>query len=67
MEKLLLRVGEAIEITGLGRTKLYELIGSGEIPSVRVGSAVRIPVSALRDWVERKSRPCERELSGTAA
>ncbi len=52
--RLLLRIPEVMEILGLGRTKIYELIGSGELPVIRVGKAVRIPVTALEKWVEEQ-------------
>lgn len=55
MEQLLWTVGEAMEATRIGRTKMYQLLSSGEIPAVRVGGAVRIPVAALREWVHRKA------------
>lgn len=42
--------GKAI---GLGRTKTFELVGSGELPSVRVGRRRLVPVSAIRDYAER--------------
>jgi len=32
--------------------KNYELIVTGELPTIRVGRAVRISASALRKWVE---------------
>ncbi len=32
---------------GLGRATTYELIRSGQIPSVRFGRAIRVPKSAL--------------------
>ena len=34
-------------VAGLGRATTYELIRSGQIPSVRFGRAIRIPKSAL--------------------
>ena len=57
MEKLLLRVAEAAELASVGRTKAYELIGSGEWPVVRVGAAVRVPLAGLRAWVEAQTQP----------
>jgi excisionase family DNA binding protein len=51
MEKLLLKPTEAAEATGLGRSKMYQLIAAGIIPSVRIGKSVRVPVEALRQWV----------------
>jgi len=53
MEKLLLRPAEAAEAIGIGRSKLYELLADGELPSIRVGGRVRIPVDALRRWVHQ--------------
>ncbi len=47
MEKLLLRPVEAAEAIGISRSKIYELLASGELPSVRIGASVRVPVEAL--------------------
>jgi excisionase family DNA binding protein len=55
-EKLLLRPIEAAEAIGVSRSRAYELIGSGQIPSIRIGSSVRVPVAALKDWIERELR-----------
>jgi excisionase family DNA binding protein len=51
--RLLLTVDEVAERLGLGRTKVYELLGRGEIASVRIGTARRVPASALEAYVER--------------
>ena len=37
---------------GVGRTKAYELISSGEIRSIKVGKAIRIPKTVLLDYVK---------------
>lgn len=50
-EKLMLRPIEAADAIGVSRTKAYELIASGEIPSVKVGGCVRVPVDALKKWI----------------
>ena len=36
---------------GIVRTKAYELIRTGEIRSIRIGKAIRIPKKALLDYV----------------
>lgn len=54
MEKLLARPAEAADAIGVGRSKIYELIASGTVPSVRIGRSVRVPVEALRKWVEEQ-------------
>lgn len=35
--KLTLTIPEVVSVTGIGRTKLYELINSGEIPAKKIG------------------------------
>jgi excisionase family DNA binding protein len=48
----LLTPTEAARRLSLGRTRLYQLIGSGEIASVRVGKLRRIPAKAVRAYVD---------------
>jgi excisionase family DNA binding protein len=54
--RLLLRVPEVAKALGLGRTKVYELIATGELPVIRLGRAVRISVTALQKWVEEREK-----------
>jgi excisionase family DNA binding protein len=42
-----LTVAEAARRLGIGRTKMYEYVSSGEIPSVKIGTLRRIPVEAV--------------------
>jgi excisionase family DNA binding protein len=46
-----LRVGEAATVLGIGRSKLYELIASGRLRSVKIDSARRVPVAALQEFL----------------
>ena len=50
---LLLRPEDAARALGVGRTKVYELMRSGALRSVRVGGLRRIPVAALKEFVTR--------------
>ena len=50
---LLLRPEDAARALGVGRTKVYELMRSGALRSVRVGGLRRIPVAALNEFVTR--------------
>jgi len=50
----LLKVEQAAQVLGLGRSATYELVGAGEIPSIRVGRALRIPRRGLTEWIERR-------------
>lgn len=47
------RVAEAIRLTGIGRSKLYELIASGDIEAIKVGRCTLIPMTSLRALVCR--------------
>lgn len=53
-EKLLLRIPEVSERTGLGRSTIYTLIAGGEFPAVKIGRSTRIPADAVRAWVDQK-------------
>ncbi len=53
-ERLAYRPAEVGEAIGVSRSKAYELIAAGEIPSVKVGGCVRVPVAALQAWIARQ-------------
>lgn len=53
--RLLLRVDEAVTATGISRAKLWQMIGTGELPSVKIGRSRRIPVDALRRWIAEQA------------
>jgi len=50
--KLTYTVSEASKVLGIGRTKMYELVGSGEIQSIRFGDAIRISKEYLDGLVK---------------
>jgi excisionase family DNA binding protein len=50
---LLVSPEDAARVLGVGRTKVYELMRSGALRSVRVGGLRRIPVAALAEFVAR--------------
>ena len=53
-QRLLLRPEEAAAVLGLGRSTIYELLRAGELPSVHVGRATRIPAQAIQRWIEQR-------------
>jgi excisionase family DNA binding protein len=56
-ESLLLDSREVERLLGIGRTKVYELIASEQIPVVRIGRCVRVPRDQLRTWIEQRTAP----------
>jgi excisionase family DNA binding protein len=53
-EPISVRIPEAVRLTGLSRSRLYELMKSGEIEFVKVGSSTLILVGSLRAFIESK-------------
>lgn len=46
---------EAQRFSSLGRTKLWELISTGEVEAAKIGSAVRISRRSLDEYMRRNS------------
>ncbi|WP_315850613.1 helix-turn-helix domain-containing protein [Sphingobium sp. B2] len=53
---LSVRIPVAVKMTGIGRSKLYELIQEGAIDIVKIGSSTLIPVASLEKLLERNRR-----------
>jgi excisionase family DNA binding protein len=60
-DRLLLRLPEVAALLGIGRSTVYELVQRGDLPTVHVGRALRIPSAALRDWVEQQTTEAKNE------
>ncbi len=54
VEPICVRVNDAARMIGIGRTKLYELIATGELERVKIGKATRITTASLHDLVDRQ-------------
>jgi excisionase family DNA binding protein len=52
-----LKVPEVAEVLSIVRSRAYELVGSGEIPSVRIGRSVRVSREELERWLEEQRQP----------
>ena len=52
LEPLQVDVIEAARLLRYSRAKIYEMLSRGELPSTRHGVSRRIPVLALRAWVD---------------
>jgi excisionase family DNA binding protein len=53
MDKLLLTPEEAADALGIGRSKVYELMRAGTLPSIRIDSCRRVPIENLTALVAR--------------
>lgn len=54
-DPLLLDASEAAKLLSLSRAKVCEMANHGEIPSIRVGRALRIPRDPLVAWVNDRT------------
>lgn len=48
LQPLTVRVATAVRITGLSRSRIYELIQSGDLETIKVGRATLIQFQSLR-------------------
>jgi excisionase family DNA binding protein len=60
-------IAEVQRILGLGRTKTYGLVSTGEIPAVRIGRVLRVNREELNRWLEIKRLvdPADLDTSGS--
>src|SRR5262245_37063839 len=65
--KAFYRVSEVMEILNIGRTKAYDLIRAGVIPSCEIDGNIRIPAKSLHEWIDHKiaaSNPHANQVNG---
>lgn len=53
MERMLLTAEEAAESLKVGRCKVYDLIRTGELASIKIGRLRRIPVDSVREFAHK--------------
>jgi len=51
METVLIKIPEVMERLAVGQTKVYELMSSGELRSVKVGRSRRVPSDDLERFI----------------
>lgn len=52
-EPISVKVREAVRLSGLSRSRIYELMRSGDIAYAKVGSSTLILVKSLRSFIEQ--------------
>ena len=50
--KLLLTITEACQVLAISRSKFYDLLNSGHLPSVHIGRSRRIRMTDLEEFVK---------------
>jgi excisionase family DNA binding protein len=61
MEKSFYRVSEISQVLGICKSLAYELIATGEIPSVRIAGrkAIRVPATELEKWIVKETQKAQ--------
>jgi excisionase family DNA binding protein len=49
----ILTINELLALLQIGKTKLYELLRSGELPSFRVGRLYRVTLNDVERYIEK--------------
>lgn len=57
IEPLTVRIATAVRITGLSRSRIYELIQSGELDTVKVGRATLVQYASLKQLTANRAVP----------
>jgi excisionase family DNA binding protein len=57
MEALTISVAAACEATGLGRTKIYQLLASNVLKRVKVGRRTLLDINSVRRLVDTNAVP----------
>jgi hypothetical protein len=53
-DRITASIGEFCILSGLGRTKIYELLGAGELDSILIGKRRLVIVESYRRLIERQ-------------
>jgi excisionase family DNA binding protein len=54
VEPLLLTIPQVSAMLGLGHSKIYDLIRQEGLPTVKFGTATRIPAEELKQWIKQR-------------
>jgi excisionase family DNA binding protein len=66
-EDLTVTVEEAAALLGLSRNGAYNAVREGDIPSIRLGRAIRVPSAALRQMLGLEPTPSDKRVTNQPA
>jgi excisionase family DNA binding protein len=55
LDPLLLKPGHVADLLGIGKSTVYLMLSTGELPQCRLGRRLRVPLAKLKIWVDNKS------------
>ncbi|WP_454798644.1 helix-turn-helix domain-containing protein [Novosphingobium lindaniclasticum] len=57
MEQISVRISDAVRLTGLSRTRIYQMISCGDLEVAKVGRSTVVIASSLRDIITSRRIP----------
>lgn len=57
----MLRAQQVANRLNISRGKAYEMMGSGELPVIRIGRSLRVRIESLERWIEEKENEGKQE------
>lgn len=63
-ETISVRIPQAVQLTGLSRSRIYELMKEGEIEFVKVGNSTLIPTESLRRYIDSRRETSDGRPAG---
>lgn len=60
VEPLAVRIPQAAQMLGIGKSKLYEFIAAGEIEAIKIGRSTLVPMDSLKMFLFARRRPKDR-------
>lgn len=58
----LLRAQDVARVLNISRSLAYRLLDTGQIPTVRIGKAVRVKPQDLEEFINRSCTVCKQEI-----
>jgi len=55
MEKMAYRIPEAVQVTGIGRSKIYQLVHEGSLKVIKIGGRTLIARAELEALLQSRS------------
>ena len=60
VEPVVVTVADAATMLSVGRSRIYELIQSGDLASVKLGASRRLTIKSIRQLLARNAMPPQR-------
>ncbi len=56
LDSQLLKAQRVAEHLDISKSKAYQLMQAGTIPTIRIGGSLRVPAKALTKWIEANTK-----------